>query len=210
MSPAWVSAFTSGMKMMMVGTGSMKSPTIVKSSTISSMMRCGSLPAMRGDPVGDHDGAAQIGQHPAECVGGADGDQRQREDQPGEAEIVGHLPDMSGVERGDHDEDDPDHRDHAGFGRREPAGENAAEQDHRDHQRQRRVAGGVTTCRTARAVRMPGGPEEIAIDHQAEADHQPGHDAGHEQAGDRDVANRAVDHGGDAWWHQRGNGGGER
>ena len=46
MSPAWVSAFTSGMKMMMVGTGSMKSPTTVNSSTSSSMIRCGSLPAI--------------------------------------------------------------------------------------------------------------------------------------------------------------------
>ena len=45
MLPALVSAFTSGMKMMMVGTGSMKSPMMVNSSTISSMMRCGSLPA---------------------------------------------------------------------------------------------------------------------------------------------------------------------
>ena len=46
MSPACVSAFTSGMKMMMVGTGSMKSPTTVNSSTISSIMKCGSLPAI--------------------------------------------------------------------------------------------------------------------------------------------------------------------
>ena len=55
----------------------------------------------------------------------------------------------------------------------------------------------------ARGRCMPVGPEEIAIDHQAEADHQPGHDAGHEQAGDRDVADRAIDHGGDAGRHQR-------
>ncbi len=45
MLPASVSAFTSGMKMMMVGTGSMKSPTMVNSSTSSSMIRCGSVPA---------------------------------------------------------------------------------------------------------------------------------------------------------------------
>src|SRR5262249_26291257 len=46
MSPACVNAFTSGMKMMIVGTGSMKSPMTVNSPTISSMIRCGSLPAM--------------------------------------------------------------------------------------------------------------------------------------------------------------------
>ena len=45
MSPACVSVFTSGMKMMMVGTGSMKSPTTVNSSTSNSIIRCGSLPA---------------------------------------------------------------------------------------------------------------------------------------------------------------------
>src|SRR5258708_7801149 len=46
MSPAWVKAFTSGMKMMMVGTGSMQSPTTVNSSTSNSIMICGSLPAI--------------------------------------------------------------------------------------------------------------------------------------------------------------------
>ena len=46
MSPACVNAFTSGMKMMMVGTGSMKSPTTVNSSTSNSIIRCGSLPAI--------------------------------------------------------------------------------------------------------------------------------------------------------------------
>ena len=46
MLPACVRTFTSGMKMMIVGTGSMKSPMIVNSSTIISMIRCGSVPAM--------------------------------------------------------------------------------------------------------------------------------------------------------------------
>ena len=44
-SAACVNAFTSGMKMMMVGTGSMKSPMMVNSRTSNSMIRCGSLPA---------------------------------------------------------------------------------------------------------------------------------------------------------------------
>ena len=57
---------------------------------------------------------------------------------------------------------------------------------------------------------MPDGAEEVAIDHQAEADHQSRHHAGHEQPGDRDVADRAIDHGGDARRHQRRDGGGGR
>ncbi|MGY4410841.1 hypothetical protein ACVWW4_002577 [Bradyrhizobium sp. LB7.1] len=56
-----------------------------------------------------------------------------------------------------------------------------------------------------------GGPEEIAVDHQPEADHQPRHDARHEQTGDRDVADGTIDHSGDARRHQRcdGRGGGD-
>ena len=116
---------------------------------------------------------------------------------------------MPAIERGDHDRDDPDHRDDAGFRRREPAGQDAAEQDHGDHQRQRGVAGGEHDLAQRRArLAHAGGAEEIAIDHQAEADHESGHDAGHEQAGDRDVADRAIDHGGDARRHQRRDGGG--
>lgn len=46
MLPASVSAFTNGMKIMMVGTGSMKSPTTVKSATINNIIKCGSWPAM--------------------------------------------------------------------------------------------------------------------------------------------------------------------
>ena len=59
------------------------------------MIRCGSLPAMRGDPVGDDDGAAQIGKHPAEGIGRADRDQRQRENQARQAEVIGKFPDVA-------------------------------------------------------------------------------------------------------------------
>ena len=105
--------------------------------------------------------------------------------------------------RNDHDED-PDRGDDAGLGRREPAGEDAAEQDERDHQRQRRVLERARDVAKRRA-RTPHArrPEEIAVDHQPEADHEAGHDAGHEQAGDRDVADGAVDHRRDARRHQR-------
>ncbi|GCC47263.1 hypothetical protein chiPu_0031243, partial [Chiloscyllium punctatum] len=74
----------------------------------------------RGDPVGDVDRAAQIGEHPAECIRGADRDQRQREDQAGEAEIVRNLLQVTAVQRRDHQDDDVGDRDYAGFGRREP------------------------------------------------------------------------------------------
>jgi len=63
-------------------------------------------------------------------------------------------------------------------------------------------AASITLRSGARALCMPEGPEEIAVDHQAEADHESRHHAGHEQPGDRDVADRAIDHGGDARRHQ--------
>ena len=48
--------------------------------------------------------------------------------------------------------------------------------------------------------------KEIAVDHQAEADQQPRHDAAEEEPADRDVADRAVDHRHDARRHQIGDG----
>ena len=47
--------------------------------------------------------------------------------------------------------------------------------------------------------------EEIAKDHQAKADHQTRHNTRHEKPGDRDIADCAVNHGGNAWWHESGN-----
>ena len=40
-----MSWLTTGMKMMIAGIGSMKSPTMVNTSTSRNMMACGSLPA---------------------------------------------------------------------------------------------------------------------------------------------------------------------
>src|SRR3954453_2208853 len=76
----------------------------------------------------------------------------------------------------------------------------------------------ITWRSGARGLRIPAGPKKkqkiispkpkkIAIDHQPKADHEPGHHAGHEQASDGDVADGAVDHRGDAGWHQRRDGG---
>ena len=71
----------------------------------------------------------------------------------------------------------------------------------------RRVA---ETGKVERGRRNPTRAEEIAIDHQAEADHQSRHDAAEKQPGDRDVADRAVDHRHDARRHQIGDGRGGR
>ncbi len=125
------------------------------------------------DPFGDHQRAAQIGEQPAERIGCADGDQRQRKDQTRHAEIPRQLLEMAAIEQWDHHNNDPGHRHHAGFGRCEEPGENAAKQDHRDHHRQRGVAEGHRHVaeRRARATHA-GGAEEVTVDHQADADHQ--------------------------------------
>ena len=108
---------------------------------------------------------------------------------------------------GDHDHQDIGDGDDAGLGRREPAGHDAAEQDHRDQHRQRRRPRRADEIAEARArPAKPGRPEEIAEQHQADADHQAGQDAGQEQPGDRDIADRAVDDRHDARRHQIGDG----
>ena len=58
----------------------------------------------------------------------------------------------------------------------------------------------------ARGFRMPVGPEEMRVDHQADADQHARHDAGQEQPADRDVAGRAVDHRHDARRNEIGHG----
>ena len=108
--------------------------------------------------------------------------------------------------RNDHRED-PHRGDDTRLRRREPSGEDAAQQDERDHQRQRRVLERERDLAKRRArPAQAGGTEEVAVDHQPEADHESGHDARHEEAGDRDVADSAVHDRGDARRHQRGDG----
>src|SRR4029077_15002860 len=131
---------------------------------------------------GDDYRAAQIGKEPAERIGRADRDQRQRENEASEAEVIGKKPDVAPVQRRNNNKKYVDDGDHAGLCRREPAGENATQKNDRDHQRQRGVfesasnfaewsAGTLYTDRT----------EEIAKDHQAEANHQARHDTSHEE-----------------------------
>ena len=51
---------------------------------------------------------------------------------------------------------------------------------------------------SARAASDADRPEEMRVDHQADADQHARHDAGEEQPADRDVAGRAIDHRHDA------------
>jgi len=72
------------------------------------------------DPPGDHDRAAQIGEHPAKGRGGADRDQGQRVDQPSLREVARQLTQMLEIEQRDDDQKDIDDGDDPGFTRREP------------------------------------------------------------------------------------------
>ena len=98
------------------------------------------------------------------------------------------------------DHEDVDRRHHPGLGRREPSGQDAAHDDQRDHQRQaaRRARRRRIRTSVARGLRDADRPEEMRIDHQADADQHARHDAGQEQPADRDVAGRAIDHRHDA------------
>ena len=146
------------------------------------------------DPGRHHVGPAQIGEHPSERRGGRDRRHRDRVEQPGIGEIARQVLDVPAVHERDQDEDDIGDRDEAGLGRGEEARENAAHDDERDHQRQRRelrrlgelAEGGALSPDAARS-------EEMAEDHQPEADEEARHDAAEEQPADRDVAGRAVD-----------------
>lgn len=92
------------------------------------------------------------------------------------------------------------------------------QQNRRDHHRQRRrsARGGQLPECGARPAK-PLGAEEVTENHQADSDEETRHDAAQEQAGNRDVADRAIDHRHDRRRHERGDrgcggdqGGGER
>ena len=99
-------------------------------------------------------------------------------------------------------------RGHAGLGRCDHAAQDRADDNNRNHQRQDGAAkrpaeldhGGARFAQAGKA-------EEVAVDHQADADHQAGHGAAEEQAADRGVSHRAVDDGHDGGRHHRGDGG---
>ena len=91
--------------------------------------------------------------------------------------------------------------------------EDAAHDDERDHQRD----GGLLGCRAELPERRAlahdaDRPEEIAVDHQPDADEHAGHHAAEEQPADRDVAGGAIHHGHDAGRNQvrHGRGGGDQ
>ena len=180
MSPSSVSSLMIGMKMMIAGTASTKSPTMMNSSTSRSMiMNAGRCRRSRRCSSATGVGPAQIGEHPAEGRrAGRRPSQRQRVEQAGVHEVARQLPDVAGSQDRDHHEEDVDRGDHAGLGRREPAGEDAAHDDDRDHHRQRPSRAPRRTPRQAsRAASGADRPEEVAVDHQADADHHARHDA---------------------------------
>ena len=141
MSPSSTSRITIGMKMMIAGTASTKSPTMMNSRTSRNMIMRGSVPAVLCDPVGDRVRAAQVGEHPAEGRGAGDRGHRDGVQQPRVHEVARQVRDVVGPKRrNDHHHDVGDGSE-SRLGRREPAGQDAAHDDHRDHQRQRGAAG---------------------------------------------------------------------
>jgi hypothetical protein len=88
-----------GMKMMIAGMASMKSPTMMNRPTSSSMISIGSLcatPAIQADTTGR---AAQVGEHPAESGGGGDRDQRDGVEQSRHRHVVRQAPEVAAVHR---------------------------------------------------------------------------------------------------------------
>ena len=116
---------------------------------------------------------------------------------------------MAGVENRNGDEHDVGDGDDAGLGRRELPREDAAHDDDRDHQRYGGLLGGGGELAERGALALEAdGPEEMAVDHQPDADEDAGHHAGEEQPADRDVAGGAVHHRHDAGRDEIGHGGG--
>ena len=70
------------------------------------------------------------------------------------------------------------------------------------------LAAVVNWPNVARLRMNADGPEEMAVDHQPDADEHAGHHAAKEQPADRDVAGRAIHHGHDAGRDQVRHGGG--
>src|SRR5438046_10084249 len=102
---------------------------------------------------------------------------------------------MTSVKRRDYHNEDVSDRDDASCGQGKPAGEEASQKDDRDHQRERSVfERSWQIAKWSAFAPQPGGAKKIAIDHQADADHHAGYKAGHEKSGNRDIADRAVNH----------------
>ena len=146
------------------------------------------------DELGDRVGAAQVGEHPAEGGRRRHQGERQRIEHAGVDEIARELAEMAGPHgRNDH-RDDVDGCDHAGLGRRKPAGQDAPHDDDGDHHRQRRAAGRDEYFDQRGALlENAGRAEEVAVDHQPDADHDARHHAGEKQPADRHVAGGAID-----------------
>src|SRR5215471_2952182 len=110
---------------------------------------------------------------------------------------------MRGVESGDDHKKDPYDFHDTRLSGREPSGENATKQDDGNHERQRGVRkcarNGTEGCAWATHACWA---KEIAIGHQPESDHQAWYDTGHEQTGNRHVADGSINDGRNAGWHK--------
>src|SRR5205823_4745832 len=137
------------------------------------------------DPAGDHVGPAQIREHPAEGGGARHRGQWYRVQHARVDEVAGQLADVLALQQGNQNRHDIDDGHHPGFGRREPAREDAAHDDDRDDEGQRRPARGRPDLRQCRARSLHAdGPEEMAVDHEPDADENAGHHAAQEEAPD--------------------------
>ena len=102
---------------------------------------------------------------------------------------------MARIQHRDEHQQDVGRRGHAGLGRREPAGQDAPHDDDRDHHRQGRATGrDEDVHETCTLLHGAHGTEEVAVDHQPDADQHARHHAAEEQPADRHVAGGAVDH----------------
>src|SRR5215471_20008010 len=147
------------------------------------------------DPFSNNDRSAQISKKPTKSICRANGDQRQGKNQAGKAEIVGQKPDMTTVKSRDDNNKDVSDSDYASLGWGKPAGENAAQQDDWDHQGERCIF--ESSCQIAKCSAWPphaSGSKEIAIDHQADANHHAGYKTRHKKSGDRDIPDCAINH----------------
>ena len=106
---------------------------------------------------------------------------------------------MTEIKERNHHEHDIGHCDDAGFSRRELTSQNAAHDYHRNHQRNGGFFGCDSKLAEGRALALdPDWSEEVAVDHQPDADQDARHDAGQKQPADRDIAGGAIDHRHDA------------
>src|ERR1700745_1916604 len=104
--PISVSLLMIGMKMMIAGIASTKSPMITNAPTSRNMMITGSVPAVVVIQPETKVGSAQIGQHPSERGRCRHSDQRDRIEETGFDEIERQLAELAPIEHRDRHHED--------------------------------------------------------------------------------------------------------